>query len=200
MEIAGVRISELKLDDIGSWPMVLKGTLMVLVSLFTFYIGYSIDLSDMLDTLSTLQKKQKEASQLFFDTQQKVANLGEYKKEVKLVSEQLTKLTEQLPIDNEEAGLLEDITQQANSYGLQFVTIIPGKHESMGFYEESPIEMTITGDYKSLAEFSSKISGLQRIITLHDFTMKKNDSKGRGSLSMDVVAKTYWITAKEQSK
>jgi type IV pilus assembly protein PilO len=119
------------------------------------------------------------------------------------VQEQLDKMTEQLPQSNEESGLLRDISQQAVSSGLQIISIKPGKSVNKGFYEENPIELTLTGNYSNFGDFASNISDMARIVTLHGFAISRNIapnasvSTGTGFLKMVVDAKTYWTITKE---
>ncbi len=194
MEFAGVNLEELEFDSIGSWPQLLRMIVIGAVCVLTLIMGYFFQVGDLIDQLGVLSNKLIDSKATFIDTQQKVANLEAYKKEVKIVEEQLNKLTEQLPQSNEQAGLLEDISQQASSCGLQFVTIKPQGQENKGFYQESPMELTLAGEYDGFAAFASNISNMPRIVTLHDFTIKKNNTSARGSLMMIVQAKTYWAS------
>lgn len=196
MEIAGVKIDELEFEEIGSWPTVLRWVVIGFACGITITLGYMLDWSDKIVILSAAHDKEATIRSLFLETQQEVVNLEAYKTEVREVEKNLTKLTEQLPQKNEQAGLLEDISQQAVSNGLQLVTIKPGKEENKGFYQEDPIELTVTGNSNGFGAFVSKISNMNRIVTLHDFSIKKNDTGGKGPFMMVVVAKTYWATAK----
>lgn len=163
---------------------------------FNIFLGYLLQLSDKIDELNSVNDKLAAVKASFVDTQQKVANLDAYKKEVKVVEEELNKLTEQLPPSNEQAGLLEDVSQQASTNGLQFVSIKPGAPENKGFYEENPMELVLSGEYDGFGEFVSNLSNMSRIVTLHDFTLKKNSTSGKGFLMLTVNAKTYWATGK----
>lgn len=196
MEISGIKIDELEFEEIGSWPLVLRWVAVGIACVITLALGYMLDWSDKIVVLSAAYDKEASIKTLFLETQQQVINLDVYKAEVKEVEKNLTKLTEQLPQKNEQAGLLEDISQQAASNGLQLVTIKPGKEENKGFYQEDPIELTVTGNSNGFGAFVSKISNMNRIVTLHDFSIKKNDTGGKGPFMMVVVAKTYWATAK----
>lgn len=196
MEISGVRLDELEFEDIGSWPKILQWIFIACVCGATIFLGYMLDWSDKIVLLSSAQEKEAAVKILFSDTQLQVANLDAYKAEVKAVEKSLNKLTEQLPSKNEEAGLLEDISQEAVSNGLQLVTIKPGQQENKGFYHENPIELTVTGSANGFGAFVSKVSNMNRIVTFHDFSIKKNDTGGKGALMMVVVAKTYWTTVK----
>jgi type IV pilus assembly protein PilO len=203
VEIAGVELSELEYDNIGNWPGFLRAVVIVVTCLVVLVLGYLLYLGDKVDALSSASSKMETLSQSFVTTQHQVANLEVYKKEVKIVQEQLDKMTEQLPQSNEESGLLRDISQQAVSSGLQIISIKPGKSVNKGFYEENPIELTLTGNYSNFGDFASNISDMARIVTLHGFAISRNIapnasvSTGTGFLKMVVDAKTYWTITKE---
>lgn len=196
MDFSTIKIDELEFEEIGSWPVVLRWIVMAFVCAITLYTGYMLDWSDKVVALGAAQDKEAAVKILFTDTQLQVTNLESYKSEVKEVEKNLIKLTEQLPPKNEEAALLEDISQQAVSNGLQLVTIKPGKEENKGFYQENPVELTVTGNMNGFGAFVSKVSDMGRIVTFHELTIKKNDTSGKGPLMMVVIAKTYWTTGK----
>jgi type IV pilus assembly protein PilO len=196
MEIFGVKVDELEFEGIGSWPAIFRWIVIGFACGITILLGYLLDWSDKIVSLNTAQDKEAAIRILFSDTQLQVTNLEAYKSEVKEVEKNLNKLTEQLPSQNEEAGLLEDISQQAVSNGLQLVTIKPGTQVNKGFYKENPIELTVTGNSNGFGAFVSKVSNMNRIVTFHDFSIKKNDTGGKGPLMMVVVAKTYSATGK----
>jgi len=197
VEIAGVELSELEYDNIGNWPGFLRALVIVVACMVVLMLGYLLYLGDKVDALSSASSKMETLSQSFVTTQHQVANLEVYKKEVKIVQEQLDKMTEQLPQSNEESGLLRDISQQAVSSGLQIISIKPDISINKGFYEENPIELTLTGNYSNFGDFVSNISDMARIVTLHGFTITRNTTGGAGFLKMVVNAKTYWTITKE---
>jgi type IV pilus assembly protein PilO len=197
VEIAGVELSELEYDNIGNWPGFLRAAVIVVTCLLVLVMGYLLYLGDKVDALSSASSKMETLSQSFVTTQHQVANLEVYKKEVKIVEDELDKLTEQLPQSNEESGLLRDISQQAVSSGLQIVSIKPGVSINKGFYEENPIELALAGNYSNFGDFASNVSDMARIVTLHGFAITRNTTGGTGFLKMVVAAKTYWTITKE---
>jgi len=194
VEFAGINLDTLKWDSIGTWPKLLRSVVLGVVCVLTLILGYVFQLSDLTDQLNNLFDKLEKSKETFVDTQQKVSNLESYRKEVKVIEDELSKATEQLPQNSEQAGLLEDISQQASTSGLQFVAIKPKGQISKGFYQEGPMELTLSGEYDGLAEFSSNVANMSRIVTLHDFVIKKNNTTGKGSLMMTVQARTYWTS------
>ena len=95
-----------------------------------------------------------------------------------------------LPNSHETPGLLDDITFIGTISGLDFVKLEWQPEISKEIYIELPIDIVVNGSYHSFGNFVSKIAGLPRIVTLHDFTIdmiKTSDDM----LSLKLEAKTY---------
>lgn len=200
MEISGIQLEELEFENIGSWPLLFRQILIGCIFVITLLVGYFFILSDKWDALSKARDKRLSLERSFAETQHQVANLGAYKEQVKKVQEELNKLTQQLPQATEAAALLEDISNQAASSGVQISSIKPGVQEFRGFYVENPVELTLFGNFHSFGAFASNISSMPRIVTLHNFTIKtkeQSEKEGAGPLTMVVQAKTYWTSGKE---
>ncbi|MEQ9209625.1 MAG: type 4a pilus biogenesis protein PilO, partial [Pseudomonadales bacterium] len=58
-----------------------------------------------------------------------------------------------------------------------------------------PISISASGGYHDFATFVSGVSGLPRIVTLHDFEISKN---GSSMLNLSITAKTYRYKEPEQ--
>ena len=142
-------------------------------------------------------QKIEQAKIAFSEAQFQASNLETYKKEVKIVEAQLASLSEELPQQNELAGFLDDASQQAASSSVKLIAVQPLKDTSKGFYSETEVSLKITGNYNALGAFLSNAAGMKRIVTIHDFTLKKIESLNadidKDSLEFDLYAKTYWI-------
>ena len=157
MEIVNIRWEDLEFENIGHWPILIRVLIIIIAFVLTIYFGYRLDLNEKMDTLNSIKSKIVEGKKLFSDIRQEIGNLEAYKNQVIYVEEQLNKLIEQIPYDNEEAIILEDISEQAASFGLQFVSIKPGVQEDREFYTASPIEMELMGNYNGFGDFFSMI-------------------------------------------
>jgi len=92
-----------------------------------------------------------------------------------------------LPTSNETPGLLDDITYVGTASGLTFELLNWQQEVPKEFYTELPIEMEVSGGYHNFGEFVSKVADLPRIVTLHDFDIKREAN----GLSLKLQAKTY---------
>lgn len=197
MEIAGVELENLQLENIGSWPPLLRKLVIIAILLITLSFGYFFDLNDLADQLDTTTAERQSLQETYARTHHQVINLDTYRSQVNTVKQSLNLLTQQLPTTNEEAALLEELSQQASSSGLQFQSIKPLPEERKGFYIEQPFELLLRGSYHGFGEFVSNISNLQRIVTIHDFSLR-DSTPGSGKLEIVVVVKTYWIAQQEK--
>lgn len=190
MEILGINFEELQFNNIGSWPLLPKRIFTGICCLITFGLGYLVDLSDKVALVESSTNRVVTLSGLFIDTHRQVSNLSSYYDEVGKINNQLKKLTDLLPSDDDESRVLEEISEKANESKVQFASIKPGKKENKGFYNEGYTQFVLTGSYNALGGFVSSISSMDRIITLHDFTISAG--KNTRALTMEVLSKNYW--------
>jgi type IV pilus assembly protein PilO len=105
------------------------------------------------------------------------------------MEESFDAILSQLPKDSEVPGLLEDITERGDAAGLEIKAIDLEEEVVKEFYVELPISINVIGGYHQLGSFVSGVSSLPRIVTLHDYSIDKDD---RGALlEMQILAKTY---------
>lgn len=190
MEISKINFEELRFDNIGNWPIFPKRIVIGIASLVTFCLGYWVDLSDKIEAVDSSARRVVTLSALFIDTHRQVSNLDAFRGEVDKIEGQLNKLTALLPAHAEPATVLEEISERASESEVQFLSIKPGELVNKGFYQESSTQFALAGTYNALGGFVSSISTMDRIITLHDFSI--GAGKNGRMLSMNVLAKTYW--------
>jgi len=97
---------------------------------------------------------------------------------------------------------LEDISERGSAAGLRLERIKLEEEVSQEFYVELPIDIEVVGNYHQFGRFVSGVSGLPRIVTLHEYKITKPDS-GRssarnGPLSMTIKAKTYRYKSQDE--
>jgi len=201
MEISGYNLEDLEMENIGNWPFILRGGVIVGACFATFFLGYWLSLSGKMTELYILTQKMESDLNNFTVAQKRIASLDSYKREIKVMESELEGLIKQLPTSSAEANLLDEVSQQAASNGLQIVTIKPGTQQDKNFYIESPVEFTLSGSYQGMGGFVSNISNITRMITLNSFEIKALDKTAigdpKGPLIFVVNAKTYWVTGKD---
>ena len=183
-------VNDLDFDNIGSWPLAIKGVVWVIALVAVLVLGYLYHIQNL---QTILQKAIAEENDLKTEFEQKAfqaANLDAYKKQMVEMEESFGALVSQLPSDTEVPGLLEDITNKGMLNGLEFDSIELRAETAREFYVELPIHIIAHGSYHDLGAFISGMAGLPRIVTLHDFHITQEQVKA-SRLKLEITAKTY---------
>lgn len=192
-------LDQLDIHEIGVWPLNFRILALFLILIGSMVGSYFWLLKDNVVNLYSLQDQENKLKNNFVDAYGQAVNLDAYKKQMVDMQELLKKLLQKLPSQGEIPALLEDISQQAISSGLEFELIRPEEPVDKGFYFEQPIRMVLVGKYHGFGNFATGLSRLPRIVTLHDFVIsKKGSNKESQLLEINIYAKTYWYASKEK--
>lgn len=185
------QFDNLDLNNIGQWPKAAKIILAVVMISFVSYLVYYLLVSDK---ITELERAVAQESKLKADYQAKyfvAANLELFREQMEEAEELFAKQIKRLPESHETPGLLDDITFVGTTSRLDFAKLNWQPEIQQEFYVELPIEVRVTGAYHDFGEFVSKISGLPRIVTLHDFSITGDKAGLEGLLTLTLQAKTY---------
>lgn len=186
-----VELSELDINNIGSWPIAIKAIIASLLMVLLLGLGYNFYILDMENQLEAKVAEEETLKQQYSAKAFKAANLEAYIEQMKEMETSFGAMLRQLPSDTEVPGLLEDITRTGLGSGLEFEEIKLLPEVTQQFYIELPIQITVTGNYHDLATFVSGVASLPRIVTLHDFDVKPATEGNTSQLRMSILAKTY---------
>lgn len=206
-----LNLGDLDIDNIGNWPLAAKASIITAVCLFILFLGYWFDVKPQLDRLTNEEGKELTLKQEFQAKQQQAANLNDYKRQMVKMQRSFGDMLRQLPSQSEVPGLVEDISKQGVSSGLEFRLIKPMPEVSHDFYVELPIKIEVVGTYHELGEFVSAVAKLSRIVTFGNLTIRSEDVKARekakkeglplsDELQLDIVATTYRYVANQEIK
>lgn len=189
-------LNELELENFGSWPLPLKVILAGILAIALFVLGFWVDTKKSISVLEDAQKQEVELKTQFEQKHFRAVNLPAYREQMKMMKETFGTLLRQLPEKTEVPGLIEDISQQGLAVGLEFKSIKLLPEQTVDFYVELPMELTLVGNYHQLAQFVSNVSSLPRIVTLHNFSITPVEQIKDGSqLLINLTAKTYRYTS-----
>ncbi len=188
-QLQNIDFQELDVNNIGSWPPMVKAIIIVMGFAFALGGGYVGYVSGLLQDLDRYSRQEESLKQEYEDKAFKSANLGALRRQREDMEEQFGSLLRQLPSDTEVPGLIDDIDEAARESGLEVEQLDPEPERAAEFYVEKPIRVVVKGRFHDLGEFVSSVSNLSRIVTLHDFEIKPE--KGPSDLRMSILAKTY---------
>lgn len=190
------QINELDFSNVGEWPGLVKGILVLL--LFALLVGawYYFDTRDQLRRLETAEAREQELRNTFEIKQKKAVNLDDYKQQLAEMRESFGAMLRQLPDKTEVAALLVDVSQTGLAAGLEFELFRPAGEIPKDFYAELPINIRVAGHYHEFGNFISGLAALPRIVTLHNISIvprgkgRKNEDQDT-ELLLAATAKTY---------
>lgn len=187
-ELQTIDFSEIRADNIGRWPLVVRVLACVLAFAVVLAGIYFLKVSDLSEQLGREQREERVLRDDFSKKALEASNLEAYREQMVELEARLEALIGQLPEDTEVPALLEDVTETGLNSGLQIQTIELQNEIVHDYYIEAPIKIEAVGGYHDFAGFVSGVAGLSRIVTLHDFTIDANDDN---LLSLEILAKTY---------
>jgi type IV pilus assembly protein PilO len=197
-------IRNLDRNNVGGWPQSVKVFFTGLLCAIVLLIGWYFFVSSQQDTLQTLAGKEDQLKQEFSTKQAKSVNLEALQQQLDEMQDMLRQLLRQLPSKTEMPELLIDISQTAQSAGLESDLFQPGPETPKDFYAEKPITLRMTGTYHQFGTFISGVASLPRVVilTLHDVSLTPKapgkDSAG-GQLVLQGTVKTYRYLDDEES-
>lgn len=172
---------------IGSWPVLPKLGVLLLVLLLIIGASFWFDWQDQIAKIDAEKTKEDGLRNTFLEKKKLAIDLPAYRKQLEDIEKQFGSLLKQLPGKSEMDALLTDINQAGLGRGLQFELFKPGAESQRDFYAALPITVRITGSYHDIGAFASDISKLSRIVTLNDISL----TPVRNVLAMDATAMTY---------
>ena len=197
MDIDLSQFDNLELDNLGQWPKIAKILLCTVLAIIVLVLGYMMFIDDRLTLLDSALKEEETLKEQYSAKYHVTANLELFKQQMADSEALFASQLKSLPESHETPGLLDDITFVGTTSGLDFVTLNWQPEVSREIYIELPIDIEVIGTYHEFGEFVSKIAGLPRIVTLHDFDIKKIN--GTNNLKLTLQAKTYrYREAKEE--
>ncbi len=179
----------LDFSQIGQWPKKVKGSLLFILFIISLYFGYVMLIEESWLELHRSETQCLVLQQELANTAKQFSNREFFKDQSGQIGLSLEVLNRQLPAQNEEAKLLENIAEQALQCRLKIRMVKPQPEQYKECYVENPIIISMTGDFHGLGEFASHLSSMSPIITLEDYSLQYN--KAGETLDMQLLLKTY---------
>lgn len=162
------QLQSLDSQNYGSWPLLIRGSLLLMVALMTALISYLLPISSQLQQIEAEKNQQQVLLEAYEVNNQKVNQIPSNTGQEQTRQHQLDRLSALVP----SAGSMA-LAQQLNDIGLSTEVVIQElKVEAeviQGFYTEQPIRLKAMGNYHQIGQFLAGLATAPRLITLHDF-------------------------------
>ncbi len=187
-------------NNYGSWPWVVKATLIVGMLLLVAFITYMIPVKEKISQIEAAEREEESLLQAYREKESKARHLDEYKNQIAQMEVEFNSLLEQLPKETRVSELVKGINMTGLGSGIRFKKITVKPELQQEYFIEQPIEIEANGGYHQFGEFISGLASLARIITLHDFTVNsaieqgittENLEKAEYDLDLVLQTKTY---------
>jgi type IV pilus assembly protein PilO len=190
MKFDSSQFENLELENIGQWPAAAKLLLATFLGVAVLGLGYILMISGQLNQLDNGKAEEKNLKNSYKTKYHVAANLDLFKAQMLEAEGTFRNYLKILPSSHETPGLLDDITFIGTTSGLDFVKLEWQPEIRKEIYIELPIDIEVIGPYNSFGQFVSKIAGLPRIVTLHDFVINLTKIDNQ-TLNLKLQAKTY---------
>lgn len=181
MQLPEINFSELEIREIGLWPLVLRIPVIIAIGVLTVVGMYFLMIKDLTQELETQHKLEDDKRAEFKTKFNLAANLDAYRKQMVDIEASYKQVSRELPSASQVPQLIDTISQEAQTNGLIAQSLKPGDEKNLsGFYKQLPISIVLSGNYNGIAGFVSGLAKIPRIVTLHDFTLKRADVKSGG--------------------
>jgi type IV pilus assembly protein PilO len=184
------QFENLELENIGQWPAAAKLVLTIFLAVMIVFLGYMGMISSKIEQLERVQAEEATLKQSYQSKYHVAANLELFRAQMIEAENVFAIQLRSLPNSHETPGLLDDITFIGTTSGLDFVKLEWQPEISKEIYIELPIDIEVNGSYHSFGNFVSKIAGLPRIVTLHNFKIDIIETSN-DVLNLKLEAKTY---------
>jgi type IV pilus assembly protein PilO len=199
MKFDKTQFENLDLENLGQWPMAPKILLIIFLASMVVFLGYIGLVKNKIEQLERVQAEEVTLKQSYQTKYHVAANLELFRAQMTEAEDIFATQLRSLPNSYEIPGLLDDITFVGTTSGLEFVKLEWQPEISKEIYIELPIDIEVNGSYHSFGSFVSKIAGLPRIVTLHDFKINIIETDV-DVLNLKLEAKTYRYQEQEANK
>ena len=190
IDFSQLKDADLELENIGKWPAAAKLLLAVFLFIVVLGLGYFLIIKDKITSLDQVVAEEATLKQQYQAKYHVAANLELFQAQMIEAEELFAQQLKSLPESHETPGLLDDITFVGTTSGLNFVKLNWQPEITQEIYIELPIDIEVIGSYHDFGHFVSKIAGLPRIVTVHDFIIDLAEKTG-DTLQLKLQAKTY---------
>jgi type IV pilus assembly protein PilO len=184
------QFEDLDAENIGQWPVAVKIVVALFLAVLVAALLYFTMVKDRIAGLERVVAEEVTLKQEYSSKYYIAANLELFQQQMIEAETIFANQLRSLPESHETPGLLDDITFIGTTSGLDFVKLNWQAEITKEIYIELPIDIEVIGAYHDFGNFVSKIAGLPRIVTLHDFTIDI-PNPGSDILNLKLQAKTY---------
>ena len=181
------KVKELNPREYYAWPLMAQVGAGALAMLGVLVLGTVFLLAHTQEDVNKAIQKEKTLKGEFIEKKRRAINLPLYETQLVEITKDSDILLKQLPNKSQMEKLLIDINQAALGRALQVELFKPGKEKKYDFYAELPIDITVSGTYDAIGNFTSDMAQLSRVVLFTDMEITTNN----GMVTLAALVKTF---------
>ncbi len=194
--MATKKLNEIDIQSLHLLGAPVKALLACAVVAAVLALSYFALFRDQLGQLESAKEQETTLKQTYTDKSVQAANLNTLKDELTAIRSSFNVLLKQLPTDAEIPNLIQELHQAGATNGMRMNSVTPQAPVNDGPIQVLPYNISITGNYEQLAQFTRDVGALSRIITLESLKLKSDDKNN--ALTLDAIANTYKARSAEE--
>ena len=168
-------------------PTLIKQMLIGLVFILTIVFGFLIDNNSQITDLSNLQTETQALKTSYLTQIQKINHTKQTLNQFSEIKSKLQALRTTLPKEVDLANQLKEITKIGIEDGLQFLLFKPNSASVKEFYIETPISISVIGNYAEILHFIDGVSTLTQMTTINNIHIESKDNSGILMMSAIII-------------
>ena len=168
-------------------PTLIKQMLIGLVFFLTIVFGFLIDNNTQITDLSNLQTETQALKTSYLTQIQKINHTKQTLSQFSEIKSELQALRTTLPKEVDLANQLKEITKIGVEDGLQFLLFKPNSASVKEFYIETPISISVIGNYAEILHFIDGVSTLTQMTTINNIHIESKDNSGILMMSAIII-------------
>lgn len=161
-------------------------SLAVVVAVFTFVV-YLPGLKNK----QQLQKEITEIQQSISEIPKKVKHLEQLHQKLNQRQAFINRLTKRIPSDRDTHDVLQRVALLAKQSALTVSELNPGEFVSQETYLRQPFVLDVSGQYSGLVHFLNGLDQEQRLFTVSDVSISKQNGANEGAIKGTVELSVY---------
>ena len=179
---------DITLAHLETWPRPIFFLTIFCVFTVVVAAGYYMFIHGNLDELRDQELYESQKVTEYGRKKSLIARKDKYIEQMAELDRMFTSFTKKMPVDSEVPEIIEDITRVATQSGLVTSVISIQNEKNSGLYRELPMKISVSGQYHNLGNFVAGLTQLERLVSLHDFSLGKTEGN---EILLELEAKTY---------
>ncbi|MBB1487936.1 type 4a pilus biogenesis protein PilO [Oceanospirillum sediminis] len=182
----------LEFRSAGQWPVTLRIIILFGIFLIVLIAGYLLLIRDTYLRLEQLNSQKILLTTKLESRSFLAANLDAYRQMTKEAEQRLKILSKQIP---DQAGIPEFIEQLqliSDQHQIQLLRVTPSPAIHQHSYQVHPIQLELSGNYHQLGHLTASLIRMERLVTLHNYSIHLNPDAETDSLKILLMIRIYY--------